>query len=398
MKHSIKKIFQNLNTYLLFVMLASFLIMALTFEQQLSFDKINNLNNQKNIISKISTLNADDVELTLIQFNGAAAQLNSELNKLQDIYKYSFSEKYLVGNEVEYREALDKLNALKRIFITNAHNYYTQLKNESVQSKNKEALQSAVNELKHHIDSLVLKDVQYNQAKFNMFKYFYIFSFLIIFGATLLYRKILFSIYNDLTFLISTDTSQESYKVYTQEADAISLRMKRKSFTAENSSMMDQVTGLYNNKGLEKSYADKKGMKESFFTSVAIFEIDNFSKSKRTYSQELTQSILKKIAFTISLHEKATDVIARTDYNQFTIILVRQSKEQAFKDTDIIRQSINELKFNTPNNESVTITGAFMIKPNKIQLEEAIRLTQEILTNAKKIGNNKVLQTANTSS
>ena len=177
--------------------------------------------------------------------------------------------------------------------------------------------------------------------------------------------------------------------------DAISLRMRRKTVTTDNPILMDQVTGINNYKGLVQGYSDKKDMKDSFFTAVVVLEIDNFSKSRRTYSQELTQAILKKIAFTISLHEKATDVIARTDYNQFTIILSRASKEQAFKDADIVKQSISELKFNTPDNASITTTGGFIIKPNNTNLEEAMRQAKEILADAKKIGNNKVLQTIN---
>ena len=395
MKHSIKKIFQNLNAYMLFVLLASLVFMMLTFERQLSFDKINNLNNQRSIVSKISTLDTDDIDLTLIRFNGASAQLKSEINKLQDIYKYNFSEKYVVGNETQYLAALAKLDDLRKTFTEKSHDYYTELKDANARERNKEALDKSLNELNGHIDALTLKDVEYDQAAFDVFKYFYAFAFVIVFIATLWYGKSLGSIYKDILFLISTNGNPEQYKVYSQEADAISLRMKRKTVVTDNPSMIDQVTGINNYKGLVNSYADKRDMKDSYFTSVTILEIDNFSKSKRTYSQELTQAILKKIAFTISLHEKATDVVARTDYNQFTIILSRPSKEKAFRDADIIKQSVGELKFNTPDGESVTTTGAFIIKPNNTHLEEAIKQAQDILNNAKKIGNNKVLQTIN---
>jgi diguanylate cyclase (GGDEF)-like protein len=142
------------------------------------------------------------------------------------------------------------------------------------------------------------------------------------------------------------------------------------------------------------SYSSKKGMKDSNFTSVTVFEIDNFSKQKRAFSQEFTQAILKKVAFTISLHEQATDVIARTDYNQFTVILSRASKEQSFKDVDIIRQSISEIKFKVPGGDSTTITtsGGFIIKPNNLHLDEAIRKAKEVLIHAKKNGKNTISQ------
>jgi len=135
-------------------------------------------------------------------------------------------------------------------------------------------------------------------------------------------------------------------------------------------------------------------MKDSNFTSVTVFEVDNFSKSNRVFSQDFTQAILKKIAFTMTLHEQATDVIARTDYNQFTLVFSRASKEQLFKDMEIIRQSISELKFRTPEKESVqiTVTGGLVIKPNNTNLEESIRQAKEVLEHAKSTGRNKISQ------
>ncbi|MCD6433834.1 MAG: diguanylate cyclase, partial [Sulfurimonas sp.] len=172
------------------------------------------------------------------------------------------------------------------------------------------------------------------------------------------------------------------------------LKMKRKPVTSENPTMIDPITNINNIKGMINSYADKKNIKESNFTCVTIFEIDNFSKSNRAFPQEFTQAVLKKIAFTISLHEQANDVIARTDYNQFTIIFSRASKEQLFKDIDIIRQSISEIKFTTPRREGVqiTVSGGFTIKTNHSSLDEAIKQAKEILNYAKKTGRNKVSQ------
>jgi len=371
--------------------------MSFIFEQQLSFDKINNLSHQKQILSKMASLETDDLELALIQINGSLAELKSNTNELKDIYKYSISEKYILNNKEEYFAQLNKLNSLIDSFIKNLYIYYKNLENTLKTQENTNNLKTSLALLNHHIDSIILKNVSYNEEKFDIFKYFSGFSFIVIFIATLWYRKRLYFIYTDIIYLASGQNNKESYNIYTQEMDAISLRMRRKTVTTDNPILLDQVTGINNYKGLVQNYADKKDMKDSYFTAITILEIDNFSKSKRTYSQELTQAILKKIAFTLSLHEKATDVIARTDYNQFTLIFSRPSKEQAFKDADIVKQSISELNFNTPDNTTITTTGGFIIKPNNTNLEEAMKQAKETLTAAKKIGNNKVLQTMNTS-
>lgn len=159
--------------------------------------------------------------------------------------------------------------------------------------------------------------------------------------------------------------------------------------------MIDTVTKIYNNKGMVQSYSERKASKDNNFSSIAILEIDNFSKSKRTFSQEFTQEILKKVAYTVSLHEQGTDIIARSDYNQFTLIFSRPVKEQLFKDVDMIRQSIADLKMATPDKEAVqiTITGGFVFKLKSSPLEESIRKAKELLQSAKHMGTNKILQT-----
>ena len=219
-------------------------------------------------------------------------------------------------------------------------------------------------------------------------------AFILTLLTTFWYRRRLNSIYADVLHLYAIDKNKKDYVVFSEEADAIKLRMNRKSVVTDNPAMLDPVTQINNHKGMLSSYSNKKGMKDSNFTSVTIFEIDNFSKQKRAFSQEFTQSVLKKVAFTISLHEQATDVIARTDYNQFTVILSRASKEQSFKDIDIIRQSISEIKFKAPGGSSITITasGGFIIKPNNQSLDESLRQAKEILQHAKKKDTNTISQ------
>jgi len=85
MKQSIKKIFMSLNTYLFFVLMVAFIFMMLTLEQQLSFEKVNNLTKQKEIIASLTTLKKDDIELALIQFNGKSTQLHQEIDKLKSM-------------------------------------------------------------------------------------------------------------------------------------------------------------------------------------------------------------------------------------------------------------------------------------------------------------------------
>ncbi|MEA3370907.1 MAG: GGDEF domain-containing protein [Campylobacterota bacterium] len=391
MKHSISKIFQNLNMYMFFVLFASFLTLALTLEHQLSVQKVDNLNNQKSIILSLTELKKEDVELGLVLFNGKVAQLQRDVQKLQDFYKYNITGKYILENESAYSDELAKLSALTSTFNTNVHSYIKTKDTKELQTIKTE-LEESFNQVNAHIDSIIIQDLRYNEAVFMIFEKAILVTFVIILLGTFWYRKRINDIYTDIKFLSSTDKNYEEYQIFSIEADAIAQRMKRKVVTKDNPAFVDQITGLNNSKGLINAYGDKKGMKEENFTSVTVMEIDNFSKSNRAYSQELTQAILKKIAFTVSLHEQATDIIARTEYNQFTLVLSRASKEQAYKDADIIRQSISELTFKTPRSEKVTVCGGHVVKPGHTSLDEAMKAAKDILNYTKSVTRNKIYQ------
>ncbi len=394
MKYSIKRIFEHLKIYLLFIFFVAFFTVLLTFEQQLSFDKVNNLNKQKNIIKTLTKLNKSDIELALIQFNGKSTQLHQEIDKLKMLYKYNLTDRFILRNEKEYLNDLNKLSHLTDQFNNAAHAYYMESKNPKLEQEAKRNLDTSLRTITQHIDNMLLKSITYNQEKFDIVKVLVIILFILILFATFWYRKMLTAIYRDIEYLFQVEKNKNDYDIFSMEADAIALRMNRKSVVQDNPSMLDPVTKINNYKGLLNSYANKKGLKDSNFTAVTILEIDNFSKSNRAFTQEVTQAILRKVAYTISLHEQPIDVIARTDYNQFTVVLSRSSKEQLFKDIEIIRESIAELKFNAPDNGpiAITVTGGFVIKPNNTSLEEATKQAKEILEYAKTTGKNKILQ------
>jgi len=390
MKHSIKKIFKNLSLFLISATIfAAFGVLA-AIDHTNSYIKLDNLSNQKKIISSITNLPKENLEISLIQLNGKTTQLINDIDKLRSLYEYSFTEKLLLLNSEEYFGDLDKLNSLTKTFNNKAIDYYNN-KYGDIELKESELKQSIVL-LNEHINSIIFKAVTYNQATFSIHKKVTYFAFIIILLASIWYRKRLNAIYKDLEFL--NNANLKRYDVFSEEADAISLRIKRKPVVAENPAMLDAVTGISNLKGMMNSYAEKKGMKDNNFTAVTVFEVDNFSKTNKVYSLEFTQTILKKIAFSISLHQQVTDVIARTEYNQFTIIFSRSNKEQLFKEVDAIRQSISELNLSSPELGEITITlsGGYVIKPNNVSLEESIRQAKKVLKHAQNSGGNIISQ------
>ena len=395
MKHSIKKIFQSLNFYLFSILMIAIIGVLAIFEHTLSFNKVDNLVNQKKIISSLTKLDKNDLELALILFNGKSTHLHQEIDKLHTLYKYAYMDKYIVGNKKEYLLDLNTLKQLTDEFTKAAQEYYTDTNDKNLELKAKKQLDTAFIKINKQINSMLLKNIHYNEVKFKYIKYAVIIIFVLVLFATFYYRKTLKAIYKDIDFLSQTDKNKKEYSLFSQEADAIALRMNRTNITNNSSDMIDPVTEINNYKGMISEYSTKKRKQTSNFTSITVLEIDNFSKSNRVFAQNTIQAILKKVAYTISLFKQPVDIIARTDYNQFTLILSRSSKEQSYKDIEAIRESIAELKFNIPNYKNttqITVSGGLFIKPNNTSLEEAIKQAKEILLYAQSLGSNKIMQ------
>jgi diguanylate cyclase (GGDEF)-like protein len=401
MKHSIAKIFNHLGAYLLFILVIALIGTFLILEQKISFSKVNNLENQKKINSSIVNLNHNDTNLALIELNAKDSQLRFKIEKLFDMDKYNITQSLFSSNIDEYLSDLNTLKQATETFTKNANFYYSIPVNESLvgntdalEQESKATMENSFNFLNTHINAMLLKNIDYDENKFAIVEKLAIFSFVTILIFTFWFRKRLNAIYEDIDFLYAVKAHNNQRHMFSLEMDAIGLKMIRKAAPSENTALTDQVTGINNHKGMLTSYAEKKGLKDNNYTSVTLIEIDNFSKTNRTYSQELTQSLLKKVAFTLSLYEQPLDVIARTDYNQFTLIFSRVSKELSFKDVDKIRQSISEIKMSTPDKGIITISvsGGFVIKENNVHLDEAIKIAKGILEFAQTHGGNKIAQ------
>lgn len=389
MKHSIKSIFRNLSLFLILVAIFAGLGVLVALDHTGSYKKIDALANQKLLASEILNLSKENLELSFIQLEGKKTQLRYDVEKLHTLYQYSFMERFILLNSKEYLADLNTLESLRVDFTKKANTYFESKKDEEMRATE---LAISFDSYKSHINAIIVKSISYEQAKFNLHKQVTFIAFIIVLIAALWYRKRLALIYKDFEFLNGVNFGH--YDTFSQEADDVLIKIKRKPTIAENPSMTDAVTGINNLKGMMSAYAEKRETKENTLTSVTIFEVDNFSMSHKTYSQEFTQSILKKIAFSISLHQQATDIIARTDYNQFTVIFSRPNKEQLLKNAQNIRQSIAELKISSPEfgEIEVTLSGGHVLKPKNLSLAEAIRQAKKILLHAQKNGKNRIFQ------
>ena len=391
MKFSILDVFKNIKLHFAVITVLLAIISMIGINRTSSFEKTHQLEDQKVIVNKIYELKRTDLDYSIINSQGLGAQLKTNLLLLTSITSNDFIGRIL-GLNHEYKNQIEELSLLEDTYISNANSYY-QKKDENLAQKFNELTNSKI-ALLNQLNEMIVSNVDDDYKKFSMTRWITYFTLLLSLAGTLWYFKKLTVVYDDLKSLFAIGNERSSESIKTKEVDAIKMRMIRKPTLSQNPSMIDPVTGIKNYKGMIQTYSEKKGMKENNYTAVCVFEIDNFKELEKGLSKEYTQSVLKKISFIISLYEQPTDVIARTEYDQFTIILSRETKTRAFNDCEAMRKSIEETVFNTPHGGTVvfTLSGGFFMKPNNKSLEDAIMQAREILQTAKTNGKNRIAQ------
>jgi len=392
MQQSILKIFKNMNIQNIIIFLLSLFILLFFIEENISNNNMQAFNSYERILHEYLEKSKDKNSLKILDYNAKMATIYNEIDAITQMSKYyylssAFLEDFKNHNLqlLKLKQSIQKYDSLLRVHFDSSDK-------KKVKQRVLE-IEKAFYEVNKNINIYVTDALYLNNERFTIYsKAFYLLFFLTLLNV-LWYKKNFDLIYKDIMILKDLDSNKDS-QINTIEIDSIALRMKRKSSASDDPSMLDPVTNIYNDKGMIQAYSEKKKSKNNSFSSVTVLEIDNFSKNNRPFTQELTQDILKKVAYSLSLHKQAGDIIARTDYNQFTLIYARSNKAELFKDTDLLRQSISEIKFLNQNQEKiqVTVSGGFVEKSTNNAIEESIKRAKELLQHAQKHGNNKIIQ------
>ncbi|PHR55030.1 MAG: hypothetical protein COA44_11800 [Arcobacter sp.] len=391
MRWSIKRIFDNLSKTLLLLSIVLGALSIITFTLNSSVEKTDLLLHQKALISEAYNLGREDIQLSNIQLRGIINNLKFDIVQMREAFAFDILGNYVYGHETQYINDLEQLSIKQLLYLEAADAYYDQsLENLEERLDDYDFAQV---EYEAKLFELEERHLIYESQKFQFLQVIIYVAFLISLLATLWFTRRLAFIYKDLKTLYSVDLESKGRMYHTEEAEMITKRMSRKPTATENPAFIDPVTEINNYKGLLHGFANRKG-NNGVSLSVCVFSLDHFKDIEKKYKKDLANQILKKIGFTFSLYEQHTDVLGRIDYDQFVLILNRQTKDAALHDCEQIRKTIEETKFKAPKGEviRITVSGGFVVKaPNK-PLDQTIAHAKEILHAAITQGGNKIAQ------
>lgn len=394
MQISIYKIFDTIRSlnFLLFLLIT--LLTATIVSEYASFNKLNNLQNEKELATAVYSLGRDDLDLSNIQFRGKNTMLRHGSNELKSIYSYDIVNKYTdTGN---YTNTLSKLQNAINDFNIAAGAWFTQEKvNQDELQTRQEQFTKTYDILIAQINAIISQNTVYEEKRFLIQLTLVIAIFLLMMFSTFWSSRRLKQIRGDVKHLTMSEYD-DTRGFYTSEAESISKNIGQtpKAAITKNPAYIDSVTGINSYKGFLHEYGEKKNQKLGNYTAICIFTIDKLNEFEMQYSQDFSESLIKKVGFMLSLYRQHNDIIGRLDHNQFAILLSRDDKTSAINDCELVRKSVEETVFKTADGKDlkVTLSGGFVQKMSTQSLGEVLTKANKVLSMSVQHGGNRIAQ------
>jgi diguanylate cyclase (GGDEF)-like protein len=156
---------------------------------------------------------------------------------------------------------------------------------------------------------------------------------------------------------------------------------------------LDYLTKLYNRRYFfdvaGKIYENAK--REINNVALAIVDIDHFKKINDTYGHDAGDFVLSSFADILKTKLRKADVICRYGGEEFCILMVTKSKDDAFGVIDTLRQIVEKKVFIFNEHEiSFTFSGG-ICQSLENSLDEMIKKADEKLYEAKESGRNQII-------
>ncbi len=183
--------------------------------------------------------------------------------------------------------------------------------------------------------------------------------------------------------------------VYLREAAPV-LEAKRLMEHLRENSLRDPMTGLYNRRFLEEYVATLIAFsqrRKSVF-SVLMLDLDYFKQVNDSFGHEAGDKVLKTLAETLANSARTSDMVIRYGGEEFLIILMDTSAEDAAIIAEKIRVKVEETKIALPGTvlQKTISIGISEFPSDADSFWQVVKYADVALYEAKKTGRNRVVR------
>ncbi len=182
---------------------------------------------------------------------------------------------------------------------------------------------------------------------------------------------------------------------YIKEAMPV-IEAKRLTGVLKESSVKDQLTGLYNRRFLEE-YIDTlvaMATRKKEIVGLLMCDLDFFKEVNDRFGHDVGDTVLKETANLISKSARASDLVIRFGGEEFLMVLVDGKEDDAMDVAERIRRTVEENKIKTLGaiiQKTISI-GVSEFPKDTQNFWEAIKYADIALYKAKEAGRNRVMR------
>jgi len=164
-------------------------------------------------------------------------------------------------------------------------------------------------------------------------------------------------------------------------------------------SRMDELTGVLNRRDLNMEYCSVVFREREAGVALLTIDLDNFKLVNDSFGHVVGDRLLKRIADKINQLVRKGDIVARMGGDEFVVVLVNTTKEEAENTAERLCRAISEnqmipegdsLLHDTHEMVAVSIGVAFTRTPPE-RLEALLEASDGLLYNAKRNGRGRVV-------
>lgn len=161
-------------------------------------------------------------------------------------------------------------------------------------------------------------------------------------------------------------------------------------------SIQDPLTGLYNRRFLDKNMKREAARMVRYHYNVGIImiDVDRFKLFNDTHGHECGDAVLKALGGFLSSHVRAGDMACRYGGEEFVLMLINTSLENAVQKAESLCQKVRDMLKILYNESIFTITislGVAVCPLHGKDLETTLTMADQALYRAKEAGRDQVV-------
>ena len=183
------------------------------------------------------------------------------------------------------------------------------------------------------------------------------------------------------------EAANEDLRRYVKEIEHLQAELREQS-------LHDPLTGLHNRRYVNETLGRDmiQAERENLPLSIILADIDHFKKVNDTYGHQVGDSVLVEIARLIKEHARGSDIVCRYGGEEFLLVFLNTTRDDAAKRADEIRHMAADLRI--PHEHGtlmVTISFGLATYPDHgTNAEELIIKADQALYQSKHGGRNRV--------